>query len=138
MRYSAAPLPLQRHAAEGQEEGGPRGRGGARATPRADAGAAGAARPLVTVDAIERAKTLLEKSPGGTGADSEAQGSSYGREQICKFIAQRDGGKFKLVYAAAHCHAPACINETLYDVATGDIICFNRPLFGKGIEPRLG
>ena len=40
-----------------------------------------------------------------------------------------------LLRAGTHCHAPACINETLYDVATGDVICFNRPLFGKGIAP---
>ena len=36
-----------------------------------------------------------------------------------------------------HCHAPACINETLSDVATGEVICFNRPLYGKGIQPNF-
>ena len=46
---------------------------------------------LFPADAIARAKTLLEKIPGGTGAYSESQGSLHVRNAIAKFIAERDG-----------------------------------------------
>jgi hypothetical protein len=39
-----------------------------------------------------------------------------------------------LLRAGAHCHAPSCINETLYNNATGEVVCFNRPLYGEGKE----
>ena len=50
-------------------------------------------------------------------------------------IAQRDGGKFKLVYAAAHCHAPACMGLELWNRDTGKLICKNEPIIGKGVKP---
>jgi hypothetical protein len=42
-----------------------------------------------------------------------------------------------LLRAGTHCHAPGCINETLVEVKTGKVICLNRPLYGKGIEPNF-
>ena len=46
---------------------------------------------LFPADAIARAKTLLEKIPGGTGAYSESQGALYVRQAVAKFIGERDG-----------------------------------------------
>ena len=45
------------------------------------------------------------------------------------------GGKnasvgFKPVYVGAHCHAPACISEELYNADTGELICRNVPTYG--------
>jgi len=43
-----------------------------------------------------------------------------------------------LLRAGTHCHAPACINETLYNAETGEVICFNRPQIGTGSFPHSG
>ena len=32
----------------------------------------------------------------------------------------------------------ACINETLYNLETGEVICFNEPLYGEGQFPSSG
>jgi len=36
-----------------------------------------------------------------------------------------------LIYAAAHCHAPMCIEMELYDMSTGSLLCRNVPIYGK-------
>jgi hypothetical protein len=43
-----------------------------------------------------------------------------------------------LLRAGTHCHAPACINETLYNLDTSEVICFNEPLYGVGEFPSSG
>ena len=43
-----------------------------------------------------------------------------------------------LLRAGTHCHAPACINETLTNLDTGEVICYNAPLYGQGEWPRSG
>jgi len=43
-----------------------------------------------------------------------------------------------LLRAGTHCHAPACINETLYNLDTGEVICYNEPLYGEGQFPSSG
>ena len=44
-----------------------------------------------------------------------------------------------LLRAGTHCHAPACINETLTNLDTGELICYNAPLYGKGeVGPKSG
>lgn len=43
-----------------------------------------------------------------------------------------------LLRAGTHCHAPACINETLYNLDTGEVICYNEPLYGNGSFPADG
>ena len=40
-------------------------------------------------------------------------------------IEKEDGGKFRLMYAAFHCHAPACISGELWNDDTGELICRN-------------
>uniref|UniRef100_A0A7S2JKZ0 Alanine aminotransferase 1 n=1 Tax=Cyanoptyche gloeocystis TaxID=77922 RepID=A0A7S2JKZ0_9EUKA len=42
-------------------------------------------------DAIERAKQLLARIPGGPGAYSESQGVAWVRESVADFIEERDG-----------------------------------------------
>lgn len=44
----------------------------------------------------------------------------------------------ELLRAGTHCHAPACINETLYNMDTGEEICYNEPLYGNGQYPESG
>jgi hypothetical protein len=43
-----------------------------------------------------------------------------------------------LLRASTHCHAPACINETLENLDTGELICYNSPLYGEGEYPASG
>jgi hypothetical protein len=48
-----------------------------------------------------------------------------------KRIASEYDGRFQLVYAAAHCHAPACMSIELWNDDTGDLICRNVPVYGN-------
>jgi hypothetical protein len=50
-------------------------------------------------------------------------------------IAQQDGGYFRLVHAAAHCHAPACMSVELWNDDTGELLCRNEPSYGDGSGP---
>jgi hypothetical protein len=45
-------------------------------------------------------------------------------------IAARDNGVFNLVYAAAHCHAPACMALELWDDDRSELICRNEAKIG--------
>jgi hypothetical protein len=50
-----------------------------------------------------------------------------------------DGSKvgpegFKLMMAAAHCHAPNCIRQELFNMDTGELICLGIPKLGDGEE----
>lgn len=40
----------------------------------------------------------------------------------------------RLLYAGGHCHAPACLNLTLYDNTSGVLkpLCVQKPVYGKG------
>jgi hypothetical protein len=45
-------------------------------------------------------------------------------------------GNGKLVAAHFHCHAPTCLSMTMYDNATGEVICEERPIYGgTGVIP---
>ena len=44
------------------------------------------------------------------------------------------GGFFELVYAAPHCHAPACEALELYDEDRQELICRGVPIFGGGSD----
>ena len=39
-----------------------------------------------------------------------------------------------LMYAAGHCHAPACISMELYHADTGRLLCAHYPTYGKTHE----
>ena len=45
------------------------------------------------------------------------------------------GGKFQLIYAAFHCHAPACMSGELWSADTNELICRNTPIYGSGTKP---
>jgi hypothetical protein len=47
-------------------------------------------------------------------------------------IAEVDGGYFELMYAAAHCHSPACISVELWNDDTQTLVCRNEPIYGGG------
>jgi len=49
------------------------------------------AEKLFAKDAIQRAKFMLERIPGGIGAYSHSQGYPFARQMIADFIAKRDG-----------------------------------------------
>lgn len=57
-----------------------------------DDAAAAKATALFPTDAIARAKQLLSYFPGGVGAYSDSRGAPGIREEVAKFIEQRDGG----------------------------------------------
>lgn len=48
-------------------------------------------------------------------------------------IANEEGGKFVLMYAALHCHAPGCEYAELHDLDSGEIICRNNATYGEGV-----
>ena len=50
------------------------------------------ARALFPADAIERARQLLSFFPGGLGAYSDSRGAPGIREEVARFISERDGG----------------------------------------------
>jgi len=52
-----------------------------------------AAKEIYPADAIKRAKSFIEKVPGGTGAYSESQGIELVRAHVAEFISKRDGVK---------------------------------------------
>merc|ERR1712232_553281 len=46
-------------------------------------------------------------------------------------IKDEDGGHFQLVYAGAHCHAPACMRMELWNEDTHELLCEVDADFGK-------
>lgn len=46
---------------------------------------------LFARDVIARARTYLSKLPGGTGAYQDSRGNAYVREEVARFISERDG-----------------------------------------------
>lgn len=57
------------------------------------------------------------------------------RFQLSDMVSHNDmkkGSGIKFIYAAPHCHAPACISVELYNADTGDLICRVVPELGKG------
>ena len=68
---------------------------------------------------------------GGGGTQCMVSGDSAACGNIT-LIEERDGGKFQLMYAAAHCHTPACVSLELWNDDTGELICRNAPVYGTG------
>lgn len=62
-----------------------------------------------------------------------ANGDPNGCMDVQKIEAQ--GGYYKLVYAAFHCHAPACMSGELWDMDKNELICRNEPIYGNSSEP---
>jgi len=52
-----------------------------------------------------------------------------------KRVASVDKGYFKLIYAAAHCHAPSCESMELWDLDTNRLVCRNEARIGGGEDP---
>jgi len=72
-----------------------------------------------------------------TGKDTLALGRGCmvsGDASACGDVARiaASGGAFQLVYAAAHCHAPACLSMELWDDDSGELLCRNVPTIGTG------
>merc|ERR1712039_947050 len=45
-------------------------------------------------------------------------------------IKEIDGGRFQLIYAGPHCHAPACAAMELWNTDTGELLCDVKPTYG--------
>ena len=43
-----------------------------------------------------------------------------------------EGKGIQLIYAGGHCHAPSCISMELYNQDTGELLCKQEPIFGRG------
>lgn len=39
----------------------------------------------------------------------------------------------ELIYASAHCHAPACLSMELYHAQTGELLCRVQPIYGQSV-----
>lgn len=52
------------------------------------------------------------------------------------------GGKksvgFKPVYVGAHCHAPTCISQELYNADTGELLCRQEAVYGTETSGATG
>ena len=60
-----------------------------------------------------------------------AQGPSCADTAV---IEEKYGGYFRLIYAAGHCHAPACMSLELWNDDTGELICRNTPIYGNSTK----
>ena len=49
-------------------------------------------------------------------------------------IRERDGGLFQLMYAAGHCHSPACQSLELWNDDTGELLCRNEAVYGSSLK----
>ena len=52
----------------------------------------------------------------------------------CTGLLQNKTG-IKLIYVGAHCHAPSCLSQELYNADTGQLLCRHIPVYGRGTEP---
>eukprot|EP00051_Salpingoeca_urceolata_P017198 m.232662 g.232662 ORF g.232662 m.232662 type:complete len:760 (+) comp18886_c7_seq3:142-2421(+) len=52
-------------------------------------------------------------------------------------VRSQDNGYFRLVYAAAHCHAPACMSLELWDTDANKLVCRNTPIYGNSTTQPL-
>ena len=76
-------------------------------------------------------KDIIAGSHGGGGSQCMVSGDAAACGNI-SLIRERDGGKFQLMYAAAHCHTPACESLELWNDDTNELICRNVPKYGNG------
>ena len=78
-------------------------------------------------------RDILSGLHGGGGSQCMVSGDDAACGNIT-LIQERDGGKFQLMYAAAHCHTPACMSLELWNDDTNELICRNAPIYGTGNE----
>jgi|EP00945_MAST-04E_sp_MAST-4E-sp1_P004816 hypothetical protein len=76
-------------------------------------------------------KDVIAGSHGGGGSQCMVSGDDAACGNVT-LIRERDGGKFQLMYAAAHCHTPACESMELWNDDTNELICRNAPRYGNG------
>ena len=74
---------------------------------------------------------MIAGAHGGGGTQCMVSGDDAACGNIT-LIKNRDQGKFKLMYMAAHCHTPACMSLELWNDDTGELICRNAPTYGNG------
>lgn len=66
-------------------------------------------------------RDMLAGAHGGGGSQCMVTGDSAACANIT-LIEERDGGQFHLMYAAAHCHTPACMFLELWNDDTGELL----------------
>jgi hypothetical protein len=71
---------------------------------------------------------------GDVGCACMVQGNPDACMNVSR-VANEHAGKFKLMYAALHCHAPACMSMELWDDDTNTLICKNEAQYGNGTTP---
>jgi hypothetical protein len=79
-------------------------------------------------------RDMISGKHGGGGSQCMVSGDPAACGNV-SLIEQRDGGKFQLMYMAAHCHTPACMSLELWNDDTGELICRNAPIYGNGTAP---
>lgn len=80
-------------------------------------------------------------TPNGTDAHPDveagscmARGDYNGCANLTRIRAEH-GGWFQLLYAAPHCHGPACKRIELWNQDSGELLCALEPIYGTGSEP---
>ena len=78
--------------------------------------------------------TIRSRFHGRDMLDPNRACMALGDEAACANVSriEASGGAFKLLYAAAHCHAPACLSMELWDADTNTLLCRNVPKIGSG------
>jgi len=94
-------------------------------------------------DAIERAKTYIANTPGGTGAYQDSRGNAYVRQEVADFLTERDGypAKFEDVYLTDGASQGISLCLFLAIRGRGDGILTpvpQYPLYSASIELRNG
>jgi hypothetical protein len=84
--------------------------------------------------AAKQAGKLTTSSCGDVGCACMVRGNPDACMNVSR-VANEYGGKYRLMYAALHCHAPACMSMELWNDDTGELICRNDAVYGNGTTP---
>ena len=90
------------------------------------------------VFAAECTHTIASRFSGrdalGLGRGCMVQGDANACADVRR-IESEGAGVYRLLYAAAHCHAPACLSMELWDEDRRELLCRNVPTIGEGVAP---
>jgi hypothetical protein len=86
--------------------------------------------PAQAIHSLQSQFTLREALQRFVNQSSVPNATENTDPQCVNISKVEQAGGIKLVYAAGHCHAPACISLELYRMSTGELICRNTPIYG--------
>ena len=75
----------------------------------------------------------LHPTPGTTCTGECPDGDSCECVHTIHYNWTLKASERRLIYAGGHCHAPSCVSIELYRNDTGEILCRQLPVYGKGL-----